>query len=341
MELEEINIFLQQFPSYNVDQFLDDLSNSKFSFRLEEMQVKDLLTPAFHWYNTQVTDQNGFSIYGTGEHYNQSIARIKSIGEAVERYCLKHSSSCVWTRYSSEFRDIEYRQNLLNTSNGVAFHTDPNEAFERSFLELIERDSILNAWLYRKNSIVINPVFNKHLIISKMNAYLKKVKVTFLLLPNPYNIPVVSCAIQGIHKGDPNFLFGYGAHTSLDKAIEKSFYEAWRFYMGFKLVKKKGEANQDNNKFVDHFFHYMTYENSLESVFSITEKRKKDFFDETTLSCAIKQVSKLQVNVLDCSCFGVKGYIIHSYSDELVNLWSGPLSKNVGRRLKGEYHPIA
>lgn len=338
MAMETLKKLGAQFPTYTLKELFDCISKSDYLFEIEEVRGKRILYPQFSWFNTKISDSKGYDCHGTGEHYNKDIAKLKSITESIERYAIKNVKKKKWNIIDTSSGMTSEGHNPISNSNGIAYHTNVLKGLENAILESIERHSILDAWLNKKVVSCLNFSFNKYKFISSINGFLNDLKINFVLIPNKFNVPVVSCIIQGRRNSEPKMLFGYGCHFNINKAIEKSFYEAWRFYLNYRYLNTTNPAS-NQNKFVEHFNFYINTQLKLEDVFNLRSTPISTTNKDT--SSLIQSIKNFKINIFNCEKFNLIGYLVHVESTDLIKLWSGELLKDTGLRKKGEIHPIA
>ncbi len=278
---------------------------------------------SFHKCHFKLDD---FELIGTGEDFSHEVSQWKALGEVLERWPLL-DRSFVWTIKSLQGgvkKEVEFK-----SSNGCAFHYDQDEALLGAQKELLERHTILKAWLEKTE--VHEVQFN---LVGKIQQYLNNVKnlakSRTLYFHNDQGLPIFCTEIWG-----KNFRFyGYGTDLNKDKAILKSYYEAWRFFWGFEKGQKR-EISADEDPCLGHFYYWLN--SSGKMAFNVG---KGIPYEE------ISSLEKLDYNqgeayLCDLSQKGIHGFVYKVIDSNLTDLWVGPLGEKQGKREAGEIHPIA
>ena len=282
------------------------------------------VVPNFYFHSSSL-EVNGQTINGTGESFKIDESQMKSIGECLERWPLVDSSFS-WTSLSNYSKNMKLN---IENSNGCAFHTNLDIAVLSAKRELIERHVILRSWLQKKDVKEVH--FS---LVSKLQNYFNEratnVKMKVLFFENEFDLPVFCTQINGV---DCNF-YGYGADLNKEKAIQKSYFEAWRFYWEY-ISNKKKEYSVGEDPCLKHYYHWLN--NKTESPFEITNK----IHFKNIKSIRSLEYNEGSIYYCDLSQKGINGFVAKVEDNSLASLWTGPLLENVDNRKKGEYHPIA
>lgn len=330
-----------RFPPYRLADLQLEFKNFSKVVKIKKVISRKRLYPGFSWFITEIYDGVNCTS-GTGEESCEKVAKLKSICEAIERYSLVNSSLKQWKDISLVMQEREVVEKKLNlkSSNGLSFHLNIQNAIENSIYERLERHVVLNNWLYKKKCYKIPKIRFRKGLYSILHDTLNCVKSTFLYIPNPYSINVVACIIKTKNN---NIFIGYGCSPILKNAFEKSYYESWRFYLNFESLSsadaKDGDVNQ-RNKCIEHFFEYSNGKVNYESIFNVT---KSLLFKNIKRGEALNErvLHKLRMYLLDLKEVGLAGYSVKVESDSFLELWTGPLESNKGKRCAGEWHPVA
>jgi ribosomal protein S12 methylthiotransferase accessory factor YcaO len=324
----------------------DDASDVKAILKLSDKKIsvkkvirKNKNDPGFDWIQSTVKCEKENKVSeGTGEHYLTNIAKIKAIGESIERFSLLPSNQKYWDRVLWGSVSQSYKQ---KNSNGVAFHFKPQNALESSILELIERHSVLKAWTDYEPVYVIKSR-NKFISLSRKYSKLNGLNDYFLLVPNEFGIPTVACLIHNPNEKPYTFI-GYSANLNIGDAIEKSFYEAWRLRINYFSISSHNEK-ASRNTFIEHFYAYANNKVNPCEIFNIKDSmnESRNIQNERIASNDLLNMTPINnVDIMDNKLIGLPGYTVRASSNDLVNLWNGKLKSKVGFRNAGDYHPFA
>ncbi len=309
----------------NLQKFIKSLKDNKdLSFDLLEIKNCPVF-PEFSYHRCHFKRDN-VDLIGTGEDFNDEISQWKAIGEVLERWPLV-DKSLEWSALSLS---PQKRENLkFKSSNGSAFHFDKELALLGARKEIYERHIILNAWL--EGVGVYEVTFN---LMGKIQQFLNgkknEVETRCLYFENDLNLPIFCTEIWG---KDFRF-YGYGADLDKEKALFKSYYEAWRFYWDYQSGKKR-QFTQGEDPCLEHYYHYLNHhaleafpvEGSL-AFKSLLSLKEFHYHGGEAYLCDLNQV-------------GIHGYVYKIIDNELIDLWVGPLNEDQGIRKAGDFHPIA
>lgn len=324
-------------PKYSYDELFERLLNceSKYSVELSEQPLTCPTIPKFNWYMSKATDGK-YSGEGSGESFNDKIAKIRAVGEALERLSIFHDTL--------EWKTITGTPTTRKavTSSGFAFHIDFESALLSSYREMVERSIILKAWLSKKGAFELKGL-NAYLFLSKVNALKNGLSNKFIYFPNEYGIHTVACTLQS--KSEPPYLvIGYGSSDNISNALEKSFMECWRMYWGSKVfLMPQAMQKEKVTNCIEHYHYYAVNKINFEEVFHLDGVLR---VSETAKLGKIIDPSDLiekcdKIIYADLSTIDLCGYVTKIYDKHFCEMWVGGLLRNEGARLAGEIHPIA
>ncbi|TDP53131.1 YcaO-like family protein [Bacteriovorax stolpii] len=147
-----------------------------------------------------------FLCKGRGVNTSKDLALTSALAEAIERYAIKFNS--------------------INSSNGISLHSNQSEARLNAKLELIERHYVMAYSLGHIENNNIHSLAYAQIAptIKALNFF--GVEFSFLKL-NSEKYYTVLCQASGLQCKKPfGLCFGSATKISLEKAIEKSFFEA-------------------------------------------------------------------------------------------------------------------
>ena len=328
-------------PSLNEDHNLKNFQEKDFISFLKKNEncfkinyfSKCPVIPKFYWYNTKF-NLGSIKSEGIGSSFNKNQAKMASICEALE-WTPFSNKNMIWQNF------IGKSEGEIKNSNGTSFDLDIEKSIIKSVLEKIERQVVLDAWLNKKDVYEIIGLFNLNLI-NTMSSFLNKLNSKFIYFPNKYGVNVVSCILYNT-KRKPFFISGFGASTNIEKAILKSFFEAWRFLWNFKHVSYKKQCNiEENHSFEEHFLHYANNYRAIDNIYKINEKiffkdiKKNN--EELGFNEAIDLIDG--ASYIDLTNYNMIGYITKVFAKDMIDLWVGPLKNHYFKRNVGEIHPI-
>jgi hypothetical protein len=161
------------------------------------LSVAEIAVPKQNFVHSRVIDlRTGVAGFGSGESANES--QTKATFEMIER---------------SVFQ--QYTKGKSESSSGWAAHISLGEARKRAALELLERDSIMCAWILKRSPVVLKSIF--------IEAAEREIK---LLMFGDWG---GSCVYGAIVEGDQNRkIFVSCAEASEEAAIVKISADAER-----------------------------------------------------------------------------------------------------------------
>ena len=288
----------------------------------------------FFWYvgELEIGDK---LISSSGEGYENNMAQIRCVGELFERIPLyKKESSC---------RVIEWGQKVktdlfeVNTSNGLSFALNLKDGLFSSYRELIERQVILDYWLKKKDCVEVSG-FNRWNFLNWTSALKNGLESKFYCLPNPYGLFVICCHLS-CSKRPPYNIFGYGCHENIEKALEKAFLEAWRFYWEYQKLDKNTEFKTDTVKdFADHFYFYAYQKDVSQAFFPKQKASVRSLLKEPK---SIENFKYDRLYIFDLRNHNLPGHCIKLTRNDFLEFGPGALSEDKGERKHGEVHPVA
>lgn len=265
-------------------------------------------TPEFFFFLCELKFQ-GISATGTGESFLLNFAKLKSTAEALERWSIQNSR-LKWKNYTTN----KLEEIINHTSNGVAFHLTEKEALQGAIGELIERDAVLKAYHKQTRPYRITPSL-KWRFINTLNKWKYKIKdVYFLLFPTEFNEFVVACVIE--KDTFPYRIFGYGHSRDLEKSIEKSWSEAWRFFWNLlhcENIPLKRLEEIDSP--LDHLYYHAQIPINIEEIFHIQET--KPFIP--TNKCLVPDF----IWSAQLADYQIPGNVLKVHCDKIQNLYFG------------------
>ena len=294
------------------------------SLKIHWSNITDCPTvPKFCYFSCEFELDNIKSI-GTGESFFHHFAKLKSLSEAIERWALQNHK-LKWI--NSKSRSTE--NTFFTDSNGLAFHLDEASALKTSIGELIERDAILRAYQKETRPLRFNPPFKWNLT-NALNKWIHDLEdVYFLILPTKYDEYVITCIIE--KKTFPHRIFGYGHSDSLDKAIEKSWTEAWRFFWNLIETPTYKIVDIENiNSPLDHVYYHANNKINLNEIFHL---ETKDL--EITQLRENNQIIPSEIWCARLSDYKLPGYVTKTKCSEVRQLYFG-----LDKTQKCWVHPI-
>jgi len=298
--------------------------NRNFSLSLKQYENCPSI-PKFYFYKC-LLQYGDFQVIGTGESHDKSFAQLKAIGECFERLPIVDRAHS-WVSLGNEKKESRIH---LNSSNGVAFHSSLDKAVLNAKRELIERHTILDSWLYGRNSFLVNfPVLSR--VQTFFNCISNGVKQNIYFFKNDFELPVFC---THLYSEDFQF-FGFGADLDKSMALNKSLLESWRFLWEYRINAQR-EFRDGDDLCLMHYYHWLN-SNEKESPFGssniidfaeINSLQELSYEGQSTFYCDLDQR-------------GIDGFVAKVEAPSLINLWTGALKEDRGIRKAGDYHPIA
>ena len=316
-----------------------DFSFSEYSMSEVQLAIKRLINDQklaiktangcptvvpFQWYMGELFLEDK-KLKSTGEGFNKNTAQMRCVGELFERIPIYTQKTHFQTIKNSKLIPEYFK---LRNSNGLSFALNIQDGIFNAYRELVERHVVLDYWYNKKFCEQITG-FNKWNLLNKTSSIKNKLQAKLYNLPNNYGLFVI-CAHLSNRNFPPYNIYGYGCHENQDKAIEKAFLEAWRFYWEFNVAKEKKDSGKLET-FLDHFFFHAFH---------------KDIPPSYTVGPIKNPISPQkfkfdQLYVFDLKEYEIPGYCIKLIRDDFWEFIPGPLSKDIKERKHGEVHPVA
>ncbi len=301
--------------------------------KIKKTYGRPTLSP-FFWYIGELKIQDQI-IESSGEGFENNMAQIRCIGELFERIPLyKKDSPCKIVEWGKTAKTGPCE---LKTSNGLSFALNLKDGLFSSYRELIERQVVLDHWFKKKACLEIS-ITHKRGLLNWASGMINGLESKIYCLSNPYGLFVICCHLScGVRP--PHNIFGYGCHEDIEKAIDKAYLEAWRFYWEYRKLDKNIEFKTDTIKnFSDHFHFYAQ-----------NQETPQAFFPNEKVSVRIlkKEIEPTENFKYDKLCiFDLRNHNLPGHSIQLTreDFWKfgpGALRKNTEERKRGEVHPVA
>lgn len=269
---------------------------------------------------------DNFELIGTGEDFSPEISQWKALGEVLERWPLLDRS------FDWKLRSVQesYKKEVeFKSSNGCAFHFNQEKALFGAKKELLERHTVLEAWLEKKEVHEVQFRF-----VGRIQQYLNnlknKAKSRTIYFENDQGLPIFCTEIWG---KDFRF-YGFGTDLNKKKAILKSYYEAWRFFWGYQAGRKR-TFSEGEDPCLEHYYYWLN--NPKKMAFNV----KKAIPYEKISSLQKLDYNGGEAYLCDLSQKGIHGFVYKLIDSKKIDLWVGPLNVKQGKREAGEIHPIA
>ena len=319
-------------PSHSMHQVAASTQNLIKDNKLKITKTKECPTLIpFKWYLGELSLE-GKAINSSGEGFSKKTAQIRCVGEIFERIPL-FIKNCAYHKLI-EGQLIPGNNYELTSSNGLSYALCAQDGVYNSYRELVEREVIMDYWFNKKTCWKIKGL-GKWNLLHWASGSKNKLKANFYCLPNSHGLFVI-CAHLHCPKRIPYNIYGYGCHETLDKALEKAFLEAWRFYWEFGRTKNKG-LGKEIKSFLDHFYYH-----------AFTNDDPPSYFPQGSMSPddIIKNQHPLQdfkiddLYIFNLEKYGIPGYCTKVIRNDFNNIMWGALTKKTGEREHGEVHPI-
>ena len=289
--------------------------------RLQKTNECPVLTP-FYWYIGTLSLGQGMTVESSGESFDNNTAQMRCIGELFERIPIA----------------VRIKSRQIQNSNGLSYALTVREGIFNSYRELVERHVILDYWLKKKECIEIVG-FGRWFLLNRLSGIQNNLRARFYYFPNDYGFCVVCCHLSSKHS-IPYDIFGYGCHQSVDKAMEKAFLEAWRFYWEFGKLKQKEGLRKDGlvEECIDHFKFY-AFSKNAENCFFPKEKMSPRKIQR--LTNMDEDFSLDDIHIFEPKKYHIPGYCIKVAKRDFWEFKSGNLTQDTEERKRGDVHPIA
>ena len=321
---------LSSHPQYKIEDVKTAIRNLMREKRLQVKKTSGCPTLVpFFWYmgELKIIEQ---TIKSTGEGFNKKTAQMRCVGEVFERIpIMLDETPCLSLK---EGHALTIERQKVKSSNGLSFALDLKSGVFSSYRELIERQVVLDYWFKKKKCLEIKGL-NKWYILNYLSSIKNGLNAKLYYLPNDYGLFVICCHLSR-KQNAPYNLFGYGCHESIEKAVEKAFLEAWRFYWEFEKIARK-DARVEVKNFVDHLNFYAL--NHTAPAFFPKEKVNINDIE-------IKTFQDFQydtIYIFDLKKYNIPGYCIKIIRNDFWDFKPGALSQEMRERKCGEVHPVA
>ncbi len=328
---------LTKYPSFELEELSRILKARKDQVNITvEYTNKCPVTPKFYYYLSKLSFNESVISIGTGESFNKKLARMRAIGESLERLPLLLKTD----KWEPLLYKNKFNGPIFTTSNGMAYNLDLISAIINAYRELVERHVVLNAWINYSPVQYITPWFS-YGILNKLNGWKERVKANYIYFPNKYGLHVVANILTS--KIPPYTLFGYGCDFDLVSAVEKAFMESWRFYWNYLINPIDNKfAKNEVQTFIDHYKYFATNSINLSKIFNIKQATSSKYTFNKRLTLDQKTFNSLvdEIYLFNFESIGLVGYSAKCSSSSLTQLWKGQLQKSDGVRKIGDIHPI-
>ncbi|MGM7680625.1 YcaO-like family protein [Cytobacillus sp. Hm23] len=165
--------------------------------------------------------------------------------------------------------DIKNRY-IYESSNGCSVGNSIAEASLFSILEIIERDTFMNAWFNENESIQLIHFDKDDTNIKGRKIFFDELgyDLEFYYLRNKTNLPVIWCLLRSNNTKNTIYsITGLGCHLNIKYAIDSAFYEVYNSY--YKLVNSSKQKIINNinriehtnkiNDVLDHIYYFLSY----------------------------------------------------------------------------------
>jgi len=266
---------------------------------------------------------------GRGDSWSSQISKEKAFGEGIERFSLNDNLP------------IFSALKCPNTSNGIAFQYTIDKAQANSFNEIIERESVINAWsqdhpvhAFDESDLGQftrdNKNFRKVLEIAVRDHGLSFHLLYFGQFKNIHTVGV--CFQSTFH---PYTTFGYSSNESLAFAFEKAFIECCIIYERYKMYSNKIINLQEKNKSLENILYYAENKKTLKEIFpGLICKNDIIFFESKVSSSGFVKL------IFDLKNIGLPGFIVRTLNRHFFDFSAGGIKSSYGSRKLGEVHPI-
>ena len=321
-------------PDYEIEDVktaIKDLTKKKV-IQVRKTDGCPTLVP-FFWYMGKLYFQ-GQTIKSSGEGFYKTTAQIRCVGELFERIPMSLKEMPCQSLRDGQL--VKAKKSIKN-SNGLSFALNIRDGIFNSYRELVERQVVLDYWLNKKKCLEIKG-FGKWSFLNKLSGIKNDLRAKFYYLANDYGLFVI-CGHISCQHGPPYNIFGYGCHEDINKAIEKAFLEAWRFYWEFgKLEENQGLSLGPVKNFVDHFNFYAFKQDGPPCYFP--EKKTSVERIKKTIR-TYKNFKFDDITIFELKEHNLPGYCIKVIRDDFWDFRPGGLKQDIRERNRGEVHPVA
>lgn len=195
---------------------------------------------------------------------NLTHSLISAYGEFFERLTLTKSAGMEKSKWSFKKGKWSTHTDDLNSSNGIAFHSNLYLAIQNGFYELIERHCLLKSW-YSKASPVFKIDLSRNSFYQPFLKYCeeKNIKYHVLCLEKFNHIYSIAFILETKDNEAFEIVSSFSAHHDIDTAVKKSYFEVLRsLLVGPKksYIEKNINTVEEMKDVLDHSIYYQNLE---------------------------------------------------------------------------------